>query len=375
MSLLEESDLLHARVRRYLAAAGAAEPFETLALALARFQARWIPGFARLLDARSGSLEELAKVPGVPTDAFRLTRVAVHPPELDEARFETSGTTGARAGVHALRSTATYAAISTWGARRALLPPGVARAVVVGLAPCPGPAGRSSLGWMMRRLVEELDGRALRVDATGAAFDADDPARWLAGGSGVDVAGLERAARVARERAEPLVVLATAFALVRLVDDLDGRRVELPRGSVVMETGGFKGRSREVDPVDLRSAVERALRLAPGHVIGEYGMTELTSQLWEAPPWCASDSPRLRRFRPVPTLRVDPVDPVTLAPVPEGELGIARITDLGNVDSAVVVLAQDQVRRVGDEVELLGRAPGAPARGCSLALESLLGGA
>jgi hypothetical protein len=73
-----------------------------------------------------------------------------------------------------------------------------------------------------------------------------------------------------------------------------------------------------------------------------------------------------------PWARVIPVDPETLAPVGDGEIGIARIEDLMNVDSAVSVLAADRVRRVEGGFELLGRAPGAPPRGCSIAVDEML---
>ena len=97
-------------------------------------------------------------------------------------------------------------------------------------------------------------------------------------------------------------------------------------------------------------------------------MTELTSQLYEAP-----GNPGI--YLEPAWLRVIPVDPATLAPVSAGEIGIARIVDLGNVDSAVVVVAEDLVRRSGPGIELAGRRSGAPPRGCSLALEALLAGA
>ena len=50
-----------------------------------------------------------------------------------------------------------------------------------------------------------------------------------------------------------------------------------------------------------------------------------------------------------------------------------KIIDLLNVDSAVAVLTQDRVRRVAGGFEILGRLPGAPPRGCSLAIDELLG--
>ena len=77
-------------------------------------------------------------------------------------------------------------------------------------------------------------------------------------------------------------------------------------------------------------------------------------------------------YREPPWARVVPVDPESLRPVGDGEAGIARIEDLANVDSAFAVLTRDRVRRVPGGFELLGRAPGAPPRGCSIALDEML---
>jgi hypothetical protein len=72
-----------------------------------------------------------------------------------------------------------------------------------------------------------------------------------------------------------------------------------------------------------------------------------------------------------PWLRVTPVDPCSFEPVAAGDAGLARFTDLANVDSAVVVLTRDLVRRVPGGLVLVGRQPGASLRGCSLAIEAL----
>ena len=130
---------------------------------------------------------------------------------------------------------------------------------------------------------------------------------------------------------------------------------------------------------ELRAGVAVAFQLAPTRVVGEYGMTELTSQLYEgtvAESALAAQRPEAAPgvyFEP-PWLRVTPVDPVSLQPVAKGEAGLARFIDLGNVDSAVSVVTQDLVRRAHGGIQLLGRQPGAPARGCSLAIEALLHG-
>ena len=130
---------------------------------------------------------------------------------------------------------------------------------------------------------------------------------------------------------------------------------------------------------ELRARVSDAFQLGPGRVVGEYGMTELTSQLYEGvirESALAARHPEAAPglyFEP-PWLRVTPVDAVSLLPVADGEVGLARFIDLGNIDSAVSVVTQDLVRRAGGGVQLLGRQSGAPPRGCSLAIEALVNG-
>lgn len=374
-ALRESSDRLHERVQAF-AAGAAADTFDQLALDIARFQAEASEGYRRLLRSRSVTLQGAADIVPVPSDAFRLTRVAAFASELDAVRFHTSGTTASERGTHAMRRTDTYERLSLAFGRRALLGAD-GRAVVVALAPAPAAPPSSSLGYMMARFMESFDGAPLGEPE--ATFSASSPSRWLVSESGVDLAGLERAAGIAKSRKLPLLLLGTAFALVRLVDDLGDARLALPPNSVVMQTGGFKGKSREVTMEELRAGVSRALELDPRRVVGEYGMTELTSQLYEA---SIGESALGREragaapgiyFEP-PWLRVTPVDPVSLEPLPEGEAGLARFVDLGNIDSAVSVVTQDLVRRASGGIQLLGRQPGAPARGCSLAIEALLHG-
>ena len=114
--------------------------------------------------------------------------------------------------------------------------------MVVSLAPPPDEVQTSSLGFMLGLFQSEWDGRSL----ADGSFERELAARWLFGPDGLDREGLERAARIALGRREPLLVLATAFALVGLLDALGGKTLECPHETAVMVTGGFKGRSREV---------------------------------------------------------------------------------------------------------------------------------
>lgn len=358
MSNARDSDALHARVQAF-ARGEASDGFEELALAIARYQESYSPGFARLVHQHASALDSVDSIPAVPAEAFRLTRVAVHPPELDQVRFRTSGTSSADTGTHAMRRLDTYRSLSVAFGRAALASSLGAPAIVAALAPEPGTPEVSSLGCMMRFFMHEF----------GAGGE-----HWLLGPDGVDVGALSKAAATARSEGLPLLVLATAFALVALLDRAGGTRIRSPERTLVMLTGGFKGKTRSVEPELLRRQVAALFDIDPARVVGEYGMTELTSQLYEGTAPGSELQGQVGVYLAPPWLRVTPVDPVSLAPVTNGEVGLARFVDLGNIDSAIAVVTEDLIRRVGAGIELLGRRPASVARGCSLALESLLVG-
>ena len=373
MTRNERSDALHAAVQAF-ASGDPSRSFQDLAQEIAEFQREFSPGFARLVARHAAVLSNPEHIPGVPSDTFRLARVAVHPQSEDAVRFATSGTTGSGHGIHAMRRTDTYRALALSFGRSALLSGQSARRVVA-LAPRLSDPPTSSLGYMMALFMADFEQREPEV--------ARAPDRWLIDEQGVNVSELERAGQRALTAGEALIVLATSFALVALLDELQGRTLRVPEHTVVMQTGGFKGKSREIAPSELRSSVARAFGIGEARVVSEYGMTELTSQLYEATvPGSALETARRSEVRgwaagaPLyfepPWLRVVPVDPVSLSPVAEGEVGIGRIVDLGNVDSAIAIQTQDRVRRVSGGIELLGRAPGATPRGCSLAIEEFL---
>ncbi len=366
----ETSDELHRRARAFVRAfedaSAPPEPFDRLACDLARYQARHIEGYARLCRARGVAVESIARAseaPAVPTDAFKLSRVAAFPESAAVATFRTSGTTIGARGTHAMRDVGTYDAAALASGRAALAHDLTRRVPVLVLGLSPDDAPDSSLGHMIGLFVRELGTPASKretyfVDPSGVIdLDAFD----------------QRVAR-ALVRDEPALVLGTSFAFVHFLDALGDDTFRLPPRSRVMQTGGYKGKSREVPAAVLRRDLARAFHLPESAIVAEYGMTELSSQFYE---WTLPhpESPRAAAhgvFAEPPWARVVPVDPETLAPVGEGEVGIARIEDLMNVDSAFAVLAADRVRRVEGGFELLGRAPGAPPRGCSIAIDEML---
>jgi len=141
---------------------------------------------------------------------------------------------------------------------------------------------------------------------------------------------------------------------------------------VVMPTGGAKGKAQALDPIALRARVMNAFGIAAHQVVGEYGMTELSSQLYEAHPTRKDINLVPGVYYAPAWLDVCPVDGETLRPVPAGEAGLARFIDLANIDSAVSVVTQDLIRAHAGGFELVGRQTGAPSRGCSLSTEEWL---
>jgi hypothetical protein len=211
--------------------------------------------------------------------------------------------------------------------------------------------------------MEEFEGRPLGDESVGT--------RWLVSDAGVDVAQLRNAAELAARQGECLLVLATSLSLQLLLRDQGDETVPLPPNSAVMLTGGNKGRREATDPEQLSQQVCDLFAIAPEQLIGEYGMTELSSQLYEGSRWQPTAAPGIY-FAP-PWLQVTPVDPISLQPVTEGEPGLARFVDLANVDSALVIVTRDLVRQEGSGIRLLGRQPHSPLRGCSLLIEPFLG--
>jgi acyl-CoA synthetase (AMP-forming)/AMP-acid ligase II len=318
---------------------------------IARWQADHVEVVARL--RRRG-----ATAPAVPTDVFRHGRVAAHPPDRDARVFLTSGTTSGARGRHCLRDLSLYDRAARAAARHALFPD-LERLRLVVLAPHPAEAPESSLSYMLGRF-EDWFG----IDA-----------RWAWRDGALDLDPLVAGLRDAEAAGVPVALLGTSFAFVHAEDALGDARFALPDGSRLMQTGGYKGRSREVAPEALRELLAARYGLPEARIVAEYGMTELSSQLYEntlraavggrpAPP---------RRLWVPGWVRATVVDPETLAPRPEGEPGVLRIDDPANLDTACAIQTSDLAIARGDELELLGRAPGATPRGCSLAVEEALG--
>jgi hypothetical protein len=104
-------------------------------------------------------------------------------------------------------------------------------------------------------------------------------------------------------------------------------------------------------------------------IVNQYGMTELGSQFYDSVLRLPGE-PR-RKLAP-PWTRVKLLDPASGDPAPGSAVGQIVVIDLANTGSVLALQTADLGRRVADGFEVLGREPGAEARGCSIAIDELL---
>jgi hypothetical protein len=307
-----------------------------------------------------GRVEHWIDLPAVPTDAFRVASLVCGDPSTAEAVFRTSGTSGGatRRGTHYLQSTHLYKASLRAGFTRALLPDR-ARIAIFSLVPTRHQLPDSSLSFM--------------VDDAVAEYGTDRSGFYVSEG-GLNLPDLLDALTQVAGDDVTVLLAGTSFAFVHLLDGMEekGAEVRLPAGSRVMDTGGFKGRSREVSRGDLYTLMSERLGVGPRWIVNEYGMTEMSSQFYDGIAGEADPHPGSRLHRGPGWVRSVAVDPETLRPVPTGETGILRHVDLANLDSVIAIQTYDLGRVYEGGIEVLGRVPGATARGCSIAMDDLL---
>jgi hypothetical protein len=319
------------------------------------YQLRWVTPYAHFsaqTRAANGAMRAL------PCDAFRFARISSRAPDDDVRRFHSSGTTQDTRSEHAFADLGLYDAAAQAAARHMLFPDRERMQLLI-FAPSEQELPDSSLSYMLARFR--------------AWFGTDDSAYvWP-----IDQARSEHLIRCvaqAREEERPLALLGTSFAFVHLLDALNTRKLALPPDSRIMQTGGFKGRSRELSPAAMRTALSDAFDVPAAQIVAEYGMTELSSQLYETSlrTTLLGSSALTGRLWAPPWLRVSVVDPERLTPLPEGQEGLVRLDDAANLDSVCALQTADLGVIESGALILHGRAQGAVARGCSITADELL---
>lgn len=310
--------------------------FEELALELFHYQRENNPVYAKFIDLlpdRLSKIQEFVQIPFLPIETFKQHSVVTgdfHP----EVVFTSSGTTGAQTSRHFVRSKAWYKEVYLNIFRRfygAKAPDGYTI-----LALLPGYLERSGSS-----LIEMTDGLIRACADPDAGFFLDDFDR------------LHDVLRKKQEENRKVILLGVTFALLDFAASHGFNFPEL----IIMETGGMKGKRKEITREEVHQQLKSAFGVRTVH--SEYGMTELLSQayskgdgLFKTPPWMkiqlrATDDP--------------------FAAVPQGRTGGVNIIDLANIDSCAFLATSDLGRVHPDgSFEILGRFDASDVRGCNL---------
>jgi phenylacetate-coenzyme A ligase PaaK-like adenylate-forming protein len=311
------------------------ETFRAAALEVFRFQASSVPVYRDYLAARKvdpASVQVPEDIPFLPIEFFKSHEVLAEGMEA-ELSFESSGTTADTTSRHLVADASLY--------KESFLR-----------------CFHAFYGSPEKLCILALLPSYLEREGSSLVYMADHLIRWSASAdSGFYLDNLAELAEVLKERnndGHPTLLLGVSFALLDLAEQ---HPMELWNNITLMETGGMKGRRKELVRSELHEILENAFQIKEIH--SEYGMTELLSQayskgdgLFLSPPW-------------MDVLVRDPNDPLSY--LEDGRTGGLNIIDLANRYSCSFIATADLGRRHEDGgFEILGRFDHSDIRGCNL---------
>ncbi len=310
------------------------DDFTELALRIFRFQAEKCSiyrQFIRTLNIFPDSVSTLKQIPFLPISFFKSHEVITEgfAPEII---FTSSGTTGMTTSAHAVAKSSLYQESYMKGFELFYGNPG--SYCILALLPGYLERSGSSLIYMLHDLIK-------RSNDKDSGFYLNEHTK------------LEEILLKKEAEGKQTLLLGVSFALL---DFFENRKFQL-KHTLIMETGGMKGRRKEIIREELHEILTKASGLSTIH--SEYGMTELLSQayskgkgLFTTPPW-------------MKLLIREATDPFSYAT--EGKTGGINVIDLANLYSCSFIATQDLGRQPNSEqTEILGRFDNSDIRGCSL---------
>ncbi|GAB5398763.1 MAG: acyltransferase [Aureisphaera sp.] len=307
--------------------------FETTALEVFRWQYEHIPVYQRfcnLLQTNPKEVNSIGKIPFLPIEFFKSKKV-IAKGNTPEITFTSSGTTGKATSHHLVAHTHLYEKSFLEGFKIRYGAP--ENWTILALLPSYLEREGSSLVYMADALIKmsrhpESGFYLNEFDSLAATLD-----------------NLE-------EKGQKTLLIGVSFALL---DFLESHSFNLEH-TVIMETGGMKGRRKEMVREELHAILKNGFGVS--HIHSEYGMTELLSQaysngngIFECPPWMG-------------IYTRDPEDALSQV---VGKTGGINVIDLANLYSCSFIATQDLGKNHSDgSFEILGRFDTSDVRGCNL---------
>ncbi len=311
--------------------------FEALALEIFQYQLKnnaVYGAFVKALGTDTSRVDSLARIPFLPVRFFKNMKIKSGDFE-PAAVFESSGTTGMVNSRHLVKDLSIYQESFTRGFELIYGP--ASEFCIIGLLPSYLERGNSSLVYMVDKLIRQ----------------SGHPQ------SGFYLNEFDKLAIVLQElesRQQKTLLIGVSFALLDFVE-----KYQIPlKHTIIMETGGMKGRRKELIRPELHRILKAAFSVPVIH--SEYGMTELLSQayskgegIYHCPPW-------------MKVLLRDDEDPLRV--ITSGS-GVVNVIDLANIHSCSFIASDDAGKVYSDgSFEILGRVDGSDMRGCSLLVVS-----
>ena len=332
------------------------------ALALRLFEHQYIANlpFQRVCRQRGRTpvtVGHWRDIPAVPIHAFKEFTLSATDPAMCQRVFKTSGTTqGAVRGQHFHPHLEIYDLSMRVNFQRHIMRQHSKMRIMV-LFPDEKLMPHSSLAHYLELAIRYFGSPDSRhyIDAHGLCLDS-----WYS--------DLLQAC----QHQQPVLLLGASYSLLHACDALAARdqSVRLPPGSCIMDTGGFKGQSRELGADEFYATLQARLGVEPAACQNMYGMTELSSQFYDRG---QGTRPAIKYGPHWARTRI--LDPYSGLELPSGQVGIIAHTDLGNFNSALCIQTEDLGYQTQDGFVLLGRAQGTSAKGCSLAVAEFLSAA
>ncbi len=309
------------------------ESFLRASLSVFRYQFRFNPVYRQwceLTGTHPDTIKTLAAIPALPVSFFK-TRSVMTTDFEPEIHFESSGTTGSQTSSHLVKDLAVYRQSFVKAFEQFYGP--ITEWCILGLLPAYLERQHSSLVLMVKELMEISNHPA-------NGFYLTDHTR------------LSDTLQELENRQQKTLLIGVTFGLL----DFAAAYPQSLKHTIVMETGGMKGRRKELTREEVHQLLQQGLGVTSVH--SEYGMTELLSQayskgegVFHCPPW-------------MKILARDEADPLMVTGTGSGLL---QVIDLANIYSCSFIALEDMGRVNTDgSFEVWGRMDHSEVRGCSL---------
>ena len=313
------------------------DDFNACALEVFRYQVENIPVYNRFIQLLKNDIKGIKhykQIPFLPVAIFK-SHYMISNNENAETVFTSSGTTGAITSKHPVAKVVLYEESFMNGFERYFGP--VDDYCIIGLLPAYLERTGSSLVYMVKHLIEKSKHK-------------------ISGFYLNQYADLKSLLQQLKNQNQKTILIGVTFALLDMAENF---AVDFP-DLIVMETGGMKGRRKEIVREELHQILTKGFGVEKIH--SEYGMTELLSQAY-------SKGEGLFNCQPWMKILIREInDPHNY--VSNGITGGVNIIDLANYYSCSFIATQDLGKKFGDHhFEIVGRFDNADLRGCNLMVQ------